>query len=118
MVVELYKFPIVDPVQCQTLVNSLRNDDAFLRQTVDLGNGLQSSQFRVEEIVKMMRSYFFANEHSQGCKHYMQQYFNPVGWPAVLLMCTALRCSLMDYEDKGYKSLTVVDFSKAIFGGY
>ena len=117
MVVEWYKLPIADPVECRRLVNNLLKDDSFLRQTVDREGGPRTSWFTVEEIVKLVRAYFFANERSLGCKQYTQKYFSPLRWPTVLLVCTALRCSLMDYEDTGHKSLAVGDFSQAVFGG-
>ncbi|PUU72134.1 hypothetical protein B9Z19DRAFT_1139310 [Tuber borchii] len=118
MVVEWYKLPIADPVECRTLVNNLLKDDSFLSQTVELGAGPRTSWFTVEEIVKLVRAYFFANERSLGCKPYTQKYFSPLRWPTVLLVCTALRCALMDYEDTGHKSLAVGDFSQAVFGEY
>ncbi|KAG0638798.1 hypothetical protein HOY80DRAFT_1076947 [Tuber brumale] len=93
-------------------------DAISLEMTVDHGDGPRTSWFMVEEIVKLMRSYFFANEHSLGCKPYMQQYFSPLHWLTVLLVCTALRCSLMDYKDTRHKSLAVADFSQAVFGDY
>ncbi|KAG0635011.1 hypothetical protein HOY80DRAFT_1058264 [Tuber brumale] len=93
-------------------------DAISLEMTVDLRDGPRTSWFTVEEIVKLMRSYFFANERSLGCKRYTQQYFSPLRWPTVLLVCTALRCFLMDYKDTGHKSLAVADFSPAMFGDY
>ena len=39
MVVEWYKLPIADPVECRTLVNNLLQNDLFLSQTVDLREG-------------------------------------------------------------------------------
>ena len=98
-------------------MNNLLQDHSFLSQTVDLGEGPRTSWFTVEEIVKLVRAYFFANERSLGCKPYTQMYFSPLRWPTVLLVSTALRCSLMDYEDTGHKSLAVGDFSQAVFGG-
>ena len=98
-------------------MNYLLKDDSFLSQTMNLKGGPRTSWFTVDEIVKLVRAYFFANERSLGCKPYTQYYFNPLRWPTVLLMCTALRCSLMDYEDTGYKSLAVGDFSQTVFGG-
>jgi len=71
----------------------------------------------LKEILKLVRAYLFAHERSLGCKPYTQMYFSPLRWPTVLLVCTALRWSLMDYEDTGYKSLGVGDFSQAVFGG-
>ena len=44
-------------------------------------------------------------------------YFRPLRWPTVLLVCTDLPCSVMDYEDTGYKALAVGDFSQAVFSG-
>jgi len=117
MGLEWYKLPIADPVECRTLVNNLFQDDWFLSQMVDLGEGPRTSWFTVEEIVKLVRAYFFANERSLGCKLYTQMYFSPLRWPTVLLVCTALHCSLIDYEDTGHKSLAVGDFSQAVFGG-
>ena len=78
MVVEWYKLPIADPVECRTLVNNLLQDDSFLSQTVDLGEGPRTSWFTVEEIVKLVRAYFFANKRSLGCKPYTQMYFSPL----------------------------------------
>jgi len=115
--VEWYKLPIADPVECRTLVHNLLQDDSFLSQTVDVGEGPRTSWFTVEEIVILVRAYFFANERSLGCKPYTQMYFSPRRWPTVLLVCTALRSSLMDYGDTGHKSLAVGDFSQAVFGG-
>ncbi|KAG0638240.1 hypothetical protein HOY80DRAFT_1048520 [Tuber brumale] len=86
--------------------------------TIDLGDGPRTSWFTVDKIVKLMRSYCFTNERSLACTHYKQQYFSPLCWPTVLLVCTALRCSLMDYEDTGHKSLAVADFSQAVFDYY
>jgi len=117
MGVEWYKLPIAEPVECRTLVNNPLQDDSFLNQTVDLGEGPQTSWFTVKVIVKLVRAYFFANEHSLGCKPYAQIFFSPLRWPTVLLVGTALGCSLMDYEDTGHKSLAVGDFSQAVFGG-
>jgi len=117
MLVEWHKLPIADLVDCRTLVNNLLQNDSFLSQTVDLEEGPRTTQFTVEEIVKQVRASFFANERSQGCKPYTQMYFRPLRWPTVLLVCTALRCSLMDYKDTGHKSLEVGDFSQAVFGG-
>jgi len=117
MVGEWYKLPLADPVECRTLVSELLKDDSFLRRTVDLGDGPRTSWFTVDEIVKLVRAYFFANERSLGCKSYTQRYFSPLRWPTVLLVCTALRCFLMDYEDTGHKSLAVADFSQTVFGG-
>jgi len=114
--VEWYKLPITDPVECWTLVNNLLQDDSFLSQRVDLGEGPRTSWFTVEEIVKLVRAHFFANERSLGCKPYTQMYFSPLRWPTVLLVCTSLRCSLMDYEDTGHKSFAVGDFSQGVFG--
>ena len=51
MVVEWYKLPIADPFEYRMLVNNLHKDDSFLRQTVDLEGGPQTSWFTVEEIV-------------------------------------------------------------------
>ena len=98
-------------------MNNLLKNNSFLSQTVNHEGGPQSSWFIVDEIVKLVRAYIFANEHSLGCKLYTQDYFNPLRWPTVLLVCTALRGSLMDYEDRGYKSLAVGDFSQTVFGG-
>jgi len=100
-------------------VNNLLQHDSFHSQTVDLGDseGPRTSWFTVEEILKLLRAYFFANECSLSCKPYTQMYFRPLCWPTVLLVCTALRCSLMDYQDTGHKSLAVGDFSQAVFGG-
>ena len=80
MVVEWYKLPIADPVECRTLVNNLLKHDSFLYQTVDLEGGPPNSWFTAEEIVKLVRAYFFANKHSLGCKPYTQKYFSPLGW--------------------------------------
>ena len=107
MVVEWYKLLIADSAACRTLVNNLLKDDSFLNQTVNLEGGPQTSWFTVDKIVKLVRAYIFANKRSLGCKPYTQDYFNPLRWPTVLLVCTALHCSLMDYEDTGYKSLAV-----------
>jgi len=109
--------PIADPVECRRLVNNLLQDDLFLSQTVDLGEGPRTSWFTVEEIVKLVRAYFFGNERTLGCKPYTQMYFSPLSWPTDLLVCTAVRCSLMDYQDTGHKSIVVGDFSQAVFGG-
>jgi len=84
---------------------------------VNLGEGPRTSWFTVDEIVKLVHAYFFANERSLGSKLYTQMYFSPLCWPTVLLMCTALRYSIMDYEDTGHKSLAVGDFSQAVVGG-
>ncbi|KAG0125068.1 hypothetical protein HOY82DRAFT_617160 [Tuber indicum] len=118
IVVEWFKLLIADPVECRTLVNNLLKDDSFLSQTVNLGDGPRTSWFTVDDIVKLMRAYFLANEGSLGCKSYTQEYFSPLRWPIVLLVYTALRCSLMDYEDTGQKSLAVGDFSQVMFGDY
>ena len=99
--VEWYKLLIADPAGCRTLVNNLLKDNSFLSRTVNLQGGPRTSWFMVDEIVKLMRAYFFANERSLGCKPYTQGYFNPVHWPTVLLVCTALRCSLMDSKIHG-----------------
>jgi len=117
MVVGWYKLPIADPFECRTLVNNLLQDDLFLSQTVDLGEGPRTSWFTVEEIVKLVHAYLFANERTLGCKPYTQMCFSPLGWPTVLLVYTTLRCSLIIYEDIGHKSLAVGDFSQAVFGG-
>ena len=117
MVVEWYKLPIADPAACRTLVNNILKDDSFLNQTVNLESGPRTSWFTVEEIVKLVRAYFFANDCSLGCKPYTQNYFSPLRWPTVLLVCTALRCSLMDYQETGHKSLALGDFSQTVFGG-
>ena len=117
MVVEWYKLLIADPAARRTLVNNLLMDDSFLSQSVNLEGGPRTSWFTVEEIVKLVCTYFFAKERSLGCKPYTQDYFNPLRWPTVLLVCTALCCSLMDYEDTGYKSLAVGNFSQTVFGG-
>jgi len=115
--VEWYKLPIADPVECRTLVNNLLQDDSFLSQTVDLVEGPRTSWFTVEEIVKLVRGSFVANERSLGCKPYTQMYDSHLGWPTVLIVCTALRCSLMDYENGGHKFLAVGNVSQAVFGG-
>ena len=116
MVVEWYKLPIADPSACWTLVNNLLKDDSFLNQTINLEGGPRTRWFTVEEIVKLVSAYFFANEHSLGCKPYTQHYFSPLLWPTILLVCTALRYFLMDYEESGHKSLAVGNFSEKVFG--
>ncbi|KAG0643367.1 hypothetical protein HOY80DRAFT_1033408 [Tuber brumale] len=93
-------------------------DGISLEMTVDLGGGPPTSWFTVEEIVKLMGSYFFTNVRSLGCKHHTEEYFSTLHWPTVLLVCTALRCSLMDYEDTGHKSIAVAVFSQAVFDYY
>src|SRR5437588_6208138 len=77
MVVEWYKLPLADPVECWMLVNNLLKDDSFLRQTVDHEGGLWTSWFTVEEIVKLVHTYFFINERSLNCKQYMQKVLQP-----------------------------------------
>jgi len=111
MVVEWYRLPIADPVACKTLVNRLLKDDSFLSQSVCLGDGSQTSSFTAEEIVKLVRAYFFANERSLGCKPYTQwqHHFCSLCWPTRILVCTALHCFLSDYEDTVHKSLAVGD---------
>ena len=98
MVVEWYKLLIPDPAAWRTLVNNFLKDDSFLSQTVNLEGDPRTSWFTVDEIVKLVGAYFFANECSLGCKPYTQDYFNPVRWPTFLRVCTALSCSLMDYK--------------------
>ena len=117
MVEEWYKLPIADPAACRTLVNNLLKDDSFLSQTVNLEGGPRTSWFTVEEIVKLVRAYIFANERSLGYKLYTQDYFNPLRWPRVLLVCTTLCCSLMDFKDTRHKFLVVGDFLQTVFGG-
>ena len=68
--VEWYKLLIADPVECRTLVNNLLQDDSFLIQTLDLGEGPRTSWYTVEEIIKLVCAYFFATERSLGCKLY------------------------------------------------
>jgi len=97
-------------------VNNLLQDDLFLSQRVDFGEGCGTSWLTLEEIVKLVGAYFLANEHILGCKPYTQMYFSHLHWPTVLLVCTALRCSLIDSEDTGHKFLAVGDFSQAVFG--
>jgi len=106
MVVELYKVPITDKVQCQTLLNNLLQDESFLSQPVDLGESIQTSGFIVKMMVKLVRGYLFANEFSLCCKPYTPMYFSPLCWPTVLLVCPVLHCSLMDGEDTGHKILS------------
>ena len=108
---------MADPAACQTLANNLLKNSLFLNLTMNLEGGPWTSWFTVEEIVKLVGAYFFANKRSLGCKPYTQDYFSPLRWPTVLLVCTALRCSLMDYEETGHKSLAVGDFSQTVFGG-
>jgi len=117
MALDWYKLLIADPVECWTLMNNLPQDDSFLSETVDFGEGARTSGFTVEEIVKLGHTYFFANQPSLGCKWYTQMYFRPLRWPTVLLVCTALRSSLIAYQDTGHKSLVVEDCSQAVFGG-
>ena len=117
MVVEWDKLLMADSAACQRLVNNLLQDDSLLSQTVNLEDGPWTSWFTLDEILILVCAYFFANEGSLGCKPYTQDYFNPQRWPKVLLVCTALRYSLMNYEDTGYKSLAVGDFSQTVFGG-
>ena len=83
---------------------------------MNLEGGPRTSRLTVE-IVKLLRVYFFANERSLDCKPYTQDYFSPLRWPTILIVCTALRCLLMDYEETGHKSLVVRDFSQTVFGG-
>ena len=117
MVVEWYKLLITDPAACRTVVHNLLKDDWFFSQTVYLEGGPRTGWLKVHEIVKLVRAYVFANERSLGCKTYTQDYFKSLHWLTVLLVSTALCCSLMEYEDTGYKSLAVGDFSQAVFGG-
>jgi len=56
MMVGWYKLLIADPVECRTLLNNLLQDDSFLSQRVDLGEGPRTSWFTVEEIVKLVRA--------------------------------------------------------------
>ena len=82
-------------------MNNLLKNDSFVSQTGNLEGGSRTSWFTVDEIVKLVRACFFANERSLGCKPYTQDHFNTLPWPTVLLMSTALRCSLMDYKRQG-----------------
>ena len=52
---------MADPAACWTLVNNLLKDDSFFNQTVNLEGGPRTSWFTVEEIVKLVRAYFFTN---------------------------------------------------------
>jgi len=117
MLVEWYNLPMADPVACKPQLNGLLKDNSFLSHTMDLGDGPQTTWFMVEEFVKLVRAYLFANERSLSSKPYTQNYCSPQRWPTVLLVCTALRSSLKDYEDTGDKSLAVGDFSQRVFGG-
>ena len=114
---EWYKLPIADPAAYQMLVKHLLRDKPFPNQTMNLESGPRTSRFTVEEILECVHAYFFARARSLSSKPYTLDYFNSLHSPTVLLVFTALRYSLMEYEDIRYKSLVVGDFSQTVFSG-
>ena len=115
----LYNLPIGDVEACRTKVREFLLGDSFLYKEVPVGDSSHKAWFVQEDLPKLLWSHVFHNKRSIGKNKHIEKYFNPLCWPTVLLACTTLRCTLMDYEDTGRKNGTVADFSHTGFsGGY
>ena len=100
---ECYQLPTGVPDECWTRVCELLTGDSFLFKEVQTRDASLTAWFVRDELFKLLLSHIFGKDSSIGRDKCTKWYFKPLRWPTVLLACTALRCSLMDYEATGHR---------------